>query len=134
MRSPPELFDIFFDSVEETQVPVEAKAEIVINLAKSFGLADPVIRDKLRARLGIAAADHPYFHWRPRPRFLVGSRVRVIDGAPQVLGHVGEVQSIEDPRRLGVRGMSKAHAYSVVFDDQASPWGFREEQLESFDH
>lgn len=124
------LLGRFLDAVEEVEIPVESKAEVVINLGKMWGLDDLLLRQELGRRLGPEAADHPYFHWEPRPRFFVGSTVRVVSGAPQALGRIGRVTAVEDPRRHGVRGMGKGFFYTVVLDGRAEEWGFREEQLE----
>lgn len=127
---PSELLNRFIDCVTDIEVSVENKAEAVINLAKAWDLDDEPLRHALQKRMGPEAVDHPYFHWRPRPRFMVGDGVRVVDGAPQALGRKGRVTAIDDPRRLGARGMSRAHFFTVVLDDSPEPWGFREEQLE----
>lgn len=129
-QDPQALLKVFLDAVVEVTCDVDDKAEVVINLAKRWALDDDTIKAALRERLGDKAADHPYFHWNPRPQFSVGDGVRVIDGAPQALGHKGRVTAIDTPRRLGARGMARSFFYTVVLDSSRDPWGFTEEQLE----
>ena len=122
----------FIDAVKDVSISIEAKAEIVINLATAWGVDDPLIREALRQALGDEAAEHPYFFWRPAPKWAVGQRVRVVDGAPQVVGHTGAITAVDDAKRYGVRGMSRLQSYSVVLDGGRDPWGFRENQLEEW--
>lgn len=131
MSDPARILDGFIDAVLDVDIAPEHKAEVVINLAKAAGLADGLIKQGLSRRLGEEALEHPYFFWQPRPRFGAGASVRVIDGAPMVLGKSGRVEAIEDPRVHGVRGMTRSHVYTVILDDDGERWGFREEQLEA---
>ncbi|MCP4503579.1 MAG: hypothetical protein GY822_26910 [Deltaproteobacteria bacterium] len=124
------LLKTFVECVKGVTMDVDDKAEVVINLAKAWALDDKTIQHALRERLGDKAADHPYFYWKPSPVFSVGAGVRVIDGAPQAQGQRGRVTAIDTPRRLGARGMSRSFFYTVVLDQSAEPWGFKEEQLE----
>lgn len=117
----------------DVEIPHDAKAEVVINLAKAWGIGDGLIRQELSRRFGPDAADHAYFHWTPRPRFPVGTSVRVVAGAPQVLGQSGRVTALDDPKMQGVRGMGRGFYYTVVFHDAPDAWGFQEEQLEAFE-
>lgn len=136
MTSPPDprtLLAGYLDAVAEVEIATEHKVEIVINLAKAAGLADAVLKRGLQQRFGEEALEHPYFFWQPRPRWSVGASVRVIDGAPMALGKTGRIESIDDPRRHGVRGMTKGHAFTVILDDDGERWGFAEEQLEALD-
>lgn len=131
MRTTPiELLRTYLDAVAEVDCSVEAKAEVVINLAKRAQIADAPLKQALAARLGSEAAEHPYFFWRPSPRFGVGETVRVVDGAPQILGKIGRITEVEDLRSHGARGMTLAQNVTVVFAESPDPWGFREEQLE----
>jgi hypothetical protein len=129
-RDPQTLLATYLDAVADVEIVTEHKVEIVINLAKSAGLADAPLKAALRQRLGDEALEHPYFYWQPRPRWVVGASVRVIDGAPMALGKTGRVEGIEDPRRHGVRGMTRSHVFTVILDDDGERWGFSEEQLE----
>lgn len=130
-HEPPEvLLGRFIDAVRDVVAADDQKAEVVINLAKSFGLDDHLLRRELLRAFGPEAADHPYFHWQPRARYHVGTPVRVVDGAPQALGRRGRVTAVENPRAFGVRGMAKGFFYTVVLEGSFDPWGFREEQLE----
>jgi len=128
-----QLVGRFIEAVEDVLIPDEAKAEVVINLAKAWGVDDEPLRQCVRRSLGEEAADHPYFFWKPNPRFTVGQRIRVVDGAPQVVGHTGRIDTVDNPRKHGARGMSKGCYYSVILDGGRDPWGFREEQLEPWD-
>lgn len=128
--SPDELLSRFLDAVAEVSVDAEHKAEVVINLGKRWGLADEVIKRGLAQRFGDEATEHAYFYWQPRARWGVGTVVRVVDGAPQALGKTGRVQAVDDPRRHGVRGMTRGHFFTVILDDDGESWGFREDQLE----
>ena len=130
VTSPSQLLERFLEAVYDVPISDDSKAEVVINLAKMWGLDDLALKQALAEKIGSEAADHPYFHWSPRPRFSVGDGVRVIDGAPQALGHSGRVTAIDSPKQYGVRGMSRGYFFTVVLDDQPGPWGFREEQLE----
>jgi hypothetical protein len=125
-----QLLERFCDAVDDVTANDEAKAEVVINLARAWGLDDVPIQRVIQRRLGAEAADHPYFHWQPRARYEVGAWIRVVDGAPQVLGKRGQITSIEHPKRLGVRGMARGFFYNVAMEGSPDPWGFREEQLE----
>jgi len=129
-RDPEQLLNHYVDMVFDVAISDDAKTEIVINLAKAAGLDDQPLKRVLQRRFDQAAADHPYFHWKPQPRFPLGEWVRIVDGAPQALGRRGRVTQIENPRRLGVRGMAREFFYTVTFEDAPDPWGFREEQLE----
>lgn len=131
--NPTQLLSRFIEAVLDVAISDEAKAEVVINLAKAWGIDDLPLKQELHRRVGPEAADHPYFHWLPRPRFPVGTPVRVVSGAPQALGRRGRVTALEDPRRHGVRGMARGFFYTIVLDDAPDPWGFREEQLERFE-
>lgn len=133
VRDPEQLLNHYIDVVFDVAIPDDAKAEIVINLAKAAGLDDQPLQRVLQRRFDPSAADHPYFHWRPLPRFELGSWVRVVDGAPQAVGRRGRVTEFENPRRLGVRGMSREFFYTVTFEDSPDPWGFKEMQLEKVD-
>lgn len=132
-RDPDQLMNRFVDAVFDVAISDDAKAEIVINLAKTWGLDDGLLKRTLQKRFDPETADHAYFHWRPSPRYDLGAWVRVVDGAPQALGRRGRVTQIENPRRLGVRGMARSFFYTVTFEDAPDPWGFHEEQLESTD-
>ena len=131
-NDPQDLLKKFCECVWDVAIADDEKAEIVINLAKAWSIDDHAIKQALFSRIGPDAAEHPYFHWQPRPRYHVGETVRVIDGAPQALGQSGRVTAIDSPKRLGVRGMARNFFYTVVLDMSPEPWGFREEQLESF--
>lgn len=120
----------FVAAVRDVGISVDAKAEVVINLAKAWGIDDGALRQRLVLAFGPDAGEHAYFYWQPRPRLAVGQRVRVVDGAPQALGRYGMVRAIEDPRRHGVVGMSKGYFVTIVLDGEQDPWGFREDQLE----
>jgi hypothetical protein len=128
--SPEQLIVRFVDAVRDVVISTEDKAEVVINLAKASGIDDMLLKQVLQRELGPEASDHPYFHWQPRARFDVGAWVRVVDGAPQALGRRGRVSGVENPRKHGVRGMSRGFFFTVVLEDSPDPWGFREEQLE----
>lgn len=132
-KDPKALLKNYCDCVWDVDITDDAKAEIVINLAKSSSIDDHVIKQTLFTRIGPDAAEHPYFHWQPRPRYHVGETIRIIDGAPQALGQTGRVTAVDSPKRLGVRGMARSFFYTVVLDMSPEPWGFREEQMESFD-
>lgn len=129
-ETPETLLGRFIDAVRDVVAADEQKAEIVINLAKGFGLDDVLLRRELQRAFGAEAADHPYFHWQPRARYDVGAWIRVVDGAPQALGRKGRITAVENPRSHGVRGMAKGFFYTVVLEGSLDPWGFREEQLE----
>lgn len=131
--TPEGLLRRFLDAVRDVAMGDEQKAEVVINLAKSFGLDDVLVRQQLLRAFGPEAADHPYFHWQPRARFGVGAWVRVVDGAPQALGRRGRITLVQNPRSFGVRGMAKGFFYTVSLEGSPDPWGFREEQLEPTD-
>ncbi len=129
---PQTLLKRFADSVWDVAISDENKAEIVINLGKMWNIDDQALKKTLFARIGPDAAEHPYFFWQPRPDYNIGQTVRVIDGAPAALGQTGRVTAIDSPKRLGVRGMARSFFYTVVLDSSPDPWGFREEQLESY--
>jgi hypothetical protein len=130
-RDPQALLATYLDAVADVEIVTEHKVEVVINLAKAAGLSDPLLKAGLRQRLGEEALEHPYFYWQPRPRWHVGASVRVIDGAPMALGKTGRIEGIDDPRRHGVRGMTKGYVFTVILDDDGERWGFHEDQLES---
>ena len=129
-RDPARLLATYLDAVGDVEIVTEHKVEIVINLAKAAGLADELLKGALRQRFGEEALEHAYFYWQPRPRWSVGASVRVIDGAPMALGKTGRIEGVEDPRRHGVRGMTRGHVFTVILDDDGERWGFREDQLE----
>lgn len=129
-EAPEALLGRFIDAVRDVPMGEEQRAEVVINLAKSYGIDDVLIRQALQRSFGAEAADHPYFYWQPRARYGVGAWIRVVDGAAQALGRKGRITVIENPRRHGVRGMAKGFFYTVVLEGGADAWGFREEQLE----
>ena len=132
MQNVQQIVGRFIEAVEDVMIPDDAKAEIVINLAKGWGVPDAPLRQSLRRAFGETGADHPYFFWTPSPRYTVGQRVRIVDGAPQVLGHTGAIVEVTNPKKYGARGMSKGHYYSVVLDGGREPWGFQEQQLEDW--
>lgn len=130
-HEPPEaLLARFIEAVRDVLMGEEQRAEVVINLAKSYGLDDVLLRQALLRSFGPEAADHPYFHWQPRARYAVGTWIRVVDGAAQALGKKGRITALDNPRRHGVRGMAKGFFYTVVLEGSPDAWGFREEQLE----
>lgn len=128
--TPDALLGRFLDAVRDVVMSEEHKAEVVINLAKAWGLDDVPLRQALARAFGPEGAEHPYFYWQPRARFDVGSWIRVVDGAPQALGRKGRIKLVEHPKRHGVRGMAKGFFYTVVLEGSVDTWGFREEQLE----
>jgi len=125
------LLSRFIKAVKDVPIAEEEKAEVVINLAKSWGIDDVPLRQKLRVALSERAADHAYFFWEPQTRFKAGDRVRVIEGAAFLLGRWGHILKLSDPRRYGVCGMSRGISYSVVLEGEKKTWGFGEHQLES---